>query len=556
MASNNDIKAQRKAEKDRFRRKHRIIAELRFWLAGFLLVAILLSVYVCVLDTKKARESLSLAAGDTYRQTTVASCGETSISLMAFSYFFYDHYYTIAESDSFIRDYRAYGLDPTKPLKESEYTALRSWFEELADTVFTTVEATVQYAELARQNSDRLSAEDEAAIAAKLTSLEESAKSEGRSLNDYLDYRYGSGMQREDVESALRLYYLAQSKYNAVIEELGDCSDDELSKYYRDHREELDSIDCICYRFDEKRADASDTEAAFVACGTADDFLALVEKDLPLAGCPEDQISGVLDDCQKRLQYGGEGEFYDWAFDSARKNGDIFTRHSDGYCEVYYLVRAGGKYSFPSANVRALLVSLEVYKDEEVTKQAAELLYNAAIKNGTEEYFTALVKENSHDLNTISYGGVYTDIVPGDLAEEYDKWIFADGRKTGDIGMVEADGSYSIFYYTGSGDPCWQVSARNALTDERVEAFEEDLAQRLPISSFTSAVYTELADDLAIEHDRLYDVTEANGETLYTTKGTVYVGFYCCLAIGILLLAATVWAFVYTGMLKKKYGYN
>lgn len=556
MASNNDIKAQRKAEKDKFRRKHRIIAELRFWLAGLLLIAILLNVYVYALDRRKVKESLSLAEGDTYRQTVVASCGETSVSLMAFSYFFYDHYYTIAESDSFVRDYRAYGLDPTKPLKESEYTALRSWFEELADTVFTTVEATVQYAELARQDGDRLSAEDEAAIAAKLASLEESAKSEGRSLNDYLDYRYGSGMQREDVESALRLYYSAQSKYNAAIEELGNCTEEELSKYYSKHRDELDSIDCICYRFEEKRADASDTEAAFAACTTADEFLALVEKDLPLAGCPDEQISGVLDDCQKRLQYGGEGEFYVWAFDSVRKNGDIFIRHSDGYCEVYYLVRSGGKYSFPSANVRALLVSLEVYKDEEATKQAAELLYNAAVKNGTEEYFTALVKENSHDLNTISYGGVYSDIVPGDLAEEYDKWLFADGRKTGDIGMVEADGSYSIFYYTGSGDPCWQVSARNALTDERVEAFEEELAQRLQVNSFTSAVYTELADNLAIEHDRIYNVVESSGETLYSAKGTVYVGFYCCLAIGILLLAATVWAFVYTNVLKKKYGYN
>lgn len=556
MASNNDIKTQRKNEKDRFRRKHRILSELRLWLAGFLAVAVLASAYVCVLDKREARRAETLSAGDSYRETVVASSGETSISLMAFSYFFYDYYYSVIESDNFIRDYRAYGLDPTKPLRETEYTALRSWFDQLADTVFTSVEATVRYAELAREKGARLSDEDETEIAEKLAELESRAKAENRTLDDYLDYRYGNGMRREDVESALRLYYLAEKQYNATIDELGVCTEDELNSYYIKHREELDSVDCICYRFDETTADAAEKEVAFTACTTGDEFLALIRKDLPAAGCPEDEIDGVVDDCQKRLQYGGEGEFYTWAFNSSRKNGDILTRHSGGYCEVYYLVRSGGRYTFPSANIRALLVSLEVYKDEAATREAAEMLYNAAVKNGSEEYFTALVKENSHDLDTVSYGGVYADVVPGDLAEEYNAWIFAEGRKTGDIGMVEADGSYSIFYYTGSGDPCWQVSARNALTDERVEAFEEELTERLPVTTSTAEVYESLPDDLAIDHDRLYTVTEDNGKTIYKTKNTVYLGFYCCIGVSALLLAATVWAFASTHSLRKKYGYK
>lgn len=550
-------KEQRKNEKDKYRLRYRVLKELRFWLAGFLAVAVLITAYVGVLNVREGNRLEGLSADHQYRDTVALTTGETEISLMALSYYFYDYLYSLMESENFIRDYRAYGLDPTKPLRGLEYTALRSWYEQLMDETCTAAEATVRYAELARKNSLKLSEEDGEYIDSEIARLTKRAENEGKKLNDYLDYRYGYGMTEKDVREAVALYRLAEKQYELSLAELKKCSDDELSDYYNEHRAELESLDYISYRFEIKEeAEAKEKEQAFAACKTSKEFLALIKEDLPKAGCPKEQVDSVLADCQKRLEYGKTGYFPDWAFDSARVKGDILTRTADGYWEVYYLVRPAGKYGFPSANIRGLLVSIEAYKEETKTKAEAEKLYKQAVENGTEEFFAELVKKHSHDFNTASYGGVYADIVPGDLAEEYNDWVFAEGRKKGDIGMVESNGSYNIFYYTGDGEACWKVTARNALVEERVSSYTKELEGSMEIKMDQAAVYKTLPDNLATDHERSYTVYENNGKVSYKLHGTVYIGFYCLLALSVLLLAVTIWSFAEAYRLQKRYGYT
>lgn len=547
-------KDQFKNEKEKYRRKYRVLWELRFWFVGFLLASVVTTVYVGVLNFGE-RDRLQALAGGSGGDVAV-SAGKTELSLEAVSFFFYDTLYDIMESDNFIRDYRAYGLDPTKPLRDLEYTTLRSWFEQLMDENCTAVEETLRYAEIARKNGLTLGDEENEKIEEHIDKLKARAKEEKRGLADYLDYRYGEGLTEKDVRAALGVYYLAEKQYGISLDELQSCTDKELSDYYYEHRSELDTLDFITYRFEIKdRAEADAKLAVFKASKTDEEFLALIKEDLPKAGCPEDQVDRVLSDCQQRLKYGTESDFGIWAFEDGRAKGDILTREANGYYEVYYIVRPGGKYNFPSANVRALFVSSEVYTDPEKLKTVAEELYNKALENGTEEYFTELVKEYSHDFNTSYYGGAYVDIVPGDLAEAFNDWVFAEGREKGDIGIVESAGSYNIFYYTGSGDACWKVSARAALVEERITAFTEELEASVEVKLDQVAVYQEIPDDLAIDHKRGYTVSDDGDGVEYDIHATVLLGFFCCLAVSVVLLGVTVWSFIEVSRLKKKYGY-
>ncbi len=555
MATKKDI---RKNEKDKFRHKYRVLKELRFWLAGLLAVSLVLSAWMGVFTYNKTVNAFDVGTGKPFRETVVFSTTNTDISLMSFSYYFYDSLYGIIESDNFIRDYRAYGLDPTKPLKSLEYTALRSWFDELVETSSETAEEMIRYASLAKKNGLKLSAEENKYIDSEIARLKDRADKEGMAFNDYLDYRYGAGMTEKDVRAALTTYKLAEKQYGISLEKLQECSDKELSDYYYEHRSELETLDFITYRFELKeRADAVDLEKAFAACKTPDEFLALIKEDLPKAGCPAEQVEGVLSDCQKRLNYGTDSPFADWAFEGDRKKGDILTREADGYCEVYYLVRPGGKYSFPSGNLRALLVNTEAYgNDQEKAKAKAEELYKLAVENGSEEFFEELVKKYSNDYNTSYYGGKYENVVPGDLAEEFSDWIFADGRKAGDITVIESRGSYNILYYTGDGEECWKASARTALVDERVSEFTKNTEEEIPIEMNQIAVMEKLADNLATDHTRDYSVEDEGGVKIGFSLYLCYAGCLLCLLLNGALLAATIYGFVSTSALKKKYGFT
>lgn len=556
MAVNNK-KDQFKNEKDKHRRKYRVLRELRFWLAGFLLVSIVITVCVGVSDFGKRDRLYGMTIDGVNDKTVAVSTGKTGVSLEAMSFFFYDGLYDIMESDTFIRDYRAYGLDPTKPLRSLEYTTLRSWFEQLMDETCTMVETTVRYGETARKAGLKLEAEDEEKIEEHISKLKERAKEEKRAFGDYLDYRYGTGLTEKDVRTALNLYYLAQKQYNITLDELQKCTDDELSDYYYEHRGELDTLDFITYRFEIKNRDEANAKlSTFKACKSDKEFLALIKEDLPKEGCPEEQVDRVLADCQQRLKYGTESDFASWAFENDRAKGDILTREANGYYEVYYIVRPGGKYTFPSANVRALYISSEVYTDPAKLKEVAEGYYNQALANGTEEYFEELVKEHSHDFNTAYYGGKYVDIVPGDLGENYNDWVFAEDRKAGDIGIVEGDGGYNVFYYIGDGDECWKVSAKNALVDERISAFTEELESSMEVKLNQVAVYQEIPDNLATNHKRDYTVSGEGDKLEYAIHSTVLLGFFCCLALSVILLGVTIWSFIEVYRLKKRYGYT
>ena len=72
---------------------------------------------------------------------------------------------------------------------------------------------------------------------------------------------------------------------------------------------------------------------------------------------------------------------------------------------------------------------------------------------------------------------------------EFLEWIFADGRKAGDTGIVQHDAGdsatsgswgYHFMYLVGDNEPVWKRTARNALTNEGLDAWVEELLGGYP----------------------------------------------------------------------------
>ena len=122
-------------------------------------------------------------------------------------------------------------------------------------------------------------------------------------------------------------------------------------------------------------------------------------------------------------------------------------------------------------NVRHILIQPEnanddgTYPDEawaEAEKKAEALL--AEWKNGehTEDSFAFLAAENSADPGSATNGGLYEDVYPGQMVDEFDAWCFDASRQPGDTGIVKTSYGYHIMYFCSTGEhPYWYACAES-----------------------------------------------------------------------------------------------
>lgn len=101
--------------------------------------------------------------------------------------------------------------------------------------------------------------------------------------------------------------------------------------------------------------------------------------------------------------------------------------------------------------------------------KAEELLAQWETGDKSEDSFAALAMENSQD-GSASTGGLYTDVVKGQMVEAFENWCFDESRKTGDYGIVETEFGYHLMFFVDSR-PVW----KDAVETEMIQLLQEEL---------------------------------------------------------------------------------
>lgn len=113
----------------------------------------------------------------------------------------------------------------------------------------------------------------------------------------------------------------------------------------------------------------------------------------------------------------------------------------------------------------------------EAARQKAQVVYDLWLNGDKDEdAFAELAKKNSAD-GSAAAGGKITDIVKGNTVEEFDAWIFADGRAYGDHSMVKTVYGYHIMFFVGTED-AWvrycRANYANDIVTNQMQQFAED----------------------------------------------------------------------------------
>ena len=138
-------------------------------------------------------------------------------------------------------------------------------------------------------------------------------------------------------------------------------------------------------------------------------------------------------------------------------------------------------------------------------------------KNSTETNFGELAYKNSDDLATNRTGGIYENLVDGQLTGELNTWCFDEARQPGDAAVVKSDAGYHVVYFQSATDR-WYAEAEKDLKNQMLCDTMDAALETYPMEVDYASIFLSTAGshDLAISledmlypdiaHQRYYDV--------------------------------------------------
>ncbi len=510
------------------------------------IVIALLAAYVATGTVRKGFiASLSLPA-QTLTGVTVSN-GDQKAKVKVSTYnFYYASTYNSLKSQQ--EQYEQYGLDMSQlgldvdfseKLSKQTYTDKETnkemtWAEHLDEMVLDAIESTYTYylaaVEANGGEEPEITQDQKDQLEETIKSYTETANQYGYTLSGYLVRAMGKGVTEKVFRTeSIRQYIASNYKTELTTDvESKEYTADDVNKYKDEHTADLLAVDIKLFEADsednakafkdELKADGSNF-AELAAKYSTDDFnkkaytedgfttelgvtkAVLQSKQVAIATAdPHEHEEGEEHSDDEEQTYSG----LDWLFSADRKAGDIY-QHSTS---VVYVITPAAITNAETVNVRHILIAPETADDASVTdatdeqwkaaySKAEEILNNWKSGDATEDSFAELAKENTTDTGSQDNGGLYENVIPGQMVNPFSAWCFEAGRKAGDTAIVRSAYGYHIMYYVGTtGEKVWEYNAKQALASADGASQSEKLEEEytLKVNWFGSRYFEKDVD--------------------------------------------------------------
>lgn len=452
------------------------------------------------------------------KNTTVFSLGDDiRVSEVEFTYYYSQYLNNIY---SYAQQYAMYGMnigiDPTKSPDEQNYGTDADGKEMLLsdylknETISALQTYKIIYAE-AINAGYKLTDDEQKSIDDQVEELRNTAAENKYSLNAYLKASYGKGINEKFLRKQLEMQNIVSRYQSDTSKKLTDSysAADIKAVYDKDHSA-YNAVDARTLSFAIETLTAKDgetseqlaarqkaaaakvkaeAEAALKSCTSEKAFLEQAKKKNSSTENYDAESATALNEAAKSTitSYVSE-DAAKWAFDSARKAGDVklFEVGSDGNVSSYVILYINkGSYAPMASNVRHILISFTdnasssseaTDEQKKAAKASADKIYKEWQSGAkTEDSFAALAKEKSKDTGSAADGGLISGITSSaNYVESFRNWATDSSRKVGDTGIVESEYGYHIMYYSGS-DYAWKSAIRSAKASEDFEKQLDEL---------------------------------------------------------------------------------
>ena len=455
---------------------------------------VVLALMVCIAAVVGVTKTIE-GSGIREKKTVALTIGDKQLNNAELNYYYIDGV------NAFANQYGDYlylvGLDATVPLDEqilNEETG-ETWADSFMNDAVENAKAIQTLCAEAEAQGFTLTDEDLENIEASIATTEMYAQYyyQYPTLEDYLKAMYGHGATEESYREYYTMGYTAEAYQQAYIDGLtyedADLREAEAADYRAYNTYSYNYYYLNAYNFveapegtaqadytAEQKAQGAEAAEEIAKTLTAEDITSIEALDAAIAALPMNKdIVNPKSFESDDLKYASINSlFADWVADEARQEGDVkyFKQtDTDGNVTGIYVVmfKRASDNNFPLANVRHILVAFEggtadastgamTYTDEEKNAahvEAMKILKEWTDGEATEESFAALANEKSDDGDGTT-GGLFEDVIPGQMVENFNDWCFDEARKAGDTDLVETEYGWHVMYYVGDSETLYR----------------------------------------------------------------------------------------------------
>lgn len=360
----------------------------------------------------------------------------------------FPYYYAAYKQN--VQSYMGTLIDPDVPLNQQAYPndTYETWDAFLQDGALAERDQYHAIYQAANANGYELSSDLQSSMDAELENVEQLASMTGyEDANAYLVAAYGRRCNLDSYKDYLTVTHTV-SGYTASVYESFSYTTAERNSYYEKHRELFDFIDFRILSLTDKDAKNDAINMAEAAFGDEEAFLDLAKQHFADEDINADTATLCCnysaDQCPDASKH--------WLFDRSRQFGDTTAiEEANGSWHVlFYLQRV--VLDDPLPCVRHILIAPEDDSKDAWTAAEAEaqqILDHWKNNGATEEAFAKAAKEYSDDGGSADTGGLYENILPGQMIQEFDSWCFEPNRQPEDSGLIKTAYGYHIMYFSG-----------------------------------------------------------------------------------------------------------
>ena len=167
------------------------------------------------------------------------------------------------------------------------------------------------------------------------------------------------------------------------------------------------------------------------------------------------------------------------------------TKESGKYVDVRHVLKLISKYGEQDAANKTTEPDYGYTQEawDACMAEAQKLLDEWLAGEKTEESFGEMANKYSDDQSgKVTNGGIYEDVVIGDMVKPFEDWMFDESRQVGDYGLVKTQYGYHIMYFVGSED-IWYAESKAGFIGEKAQELVTDVLTKNPVE----VVYKDIA---------------------------------------------------------------
>ena len=408
-------------------------------------------------------------------------------------------------------------IDSSKPLSEQQVAEGYSYLDLFLPQAQSFAKEALLGAEAAKAENITLTEQEKAEIESVLAEYKTTAEASGVTLDQFYTLTFGENVKEKDVRRAMELSTLATKFFQDFNDKL-DIQEDQYTKHFSENESDYIKADYISYSVPgETEAEIRTNAEIFMNCKTVEEFNKLLKDKFTaqykaeavttnnLASeteLTEQQLSDIETKVETELEAARSTlskpakdaetvtEINRWLFTEEATTNKTHKIETAADAEkgtkfaitVYIVEKAAYSEDYNLAKARHILFTTEKYSTKQAAKAKAEEILELYKKDATEEKFTELAKQYSDDTSAKTNGGLYEQVTNKEADWPFATWCHTEGRKAGDVEIIESTDGYHIVYYVGQGEVAWKVQAEQAIREEAYTAKIAELEKLYPVT--------------------------------------------------------------------------